>query len=218
MNNNATGIFIAQLRKENNLTQKQLAEKLNVTDKAISCWETGKGYPDILMLIPLCKVLGVSVNELLTGEKIDQDKIIDNSNVVIVDTMKKSNNTINTLYYVMITVFVIVQLTVFYGIPLTAGSGDEMGIIFFYILATFVNSISVGFIKGKLKLFIPVAAGIMFVPMGFADYSDFARFDSEELAMYILVFFVVSFFGLLFGMLIKLLISFIRKLIEKIKA
>lgn len=125
MNNNATGTFIAQLRKENNLTQKQLAEKLNVTDKAISRWETGKGYPDILMLIPLCKVLGISVNELLTGEKIDKDKIIDNSNVVIVDTMKKSNNTINTLYYVMITVFVIVQLTVFYGVPLTAGSGTK---------------------------------------------------------------------------------------------
>lgn len=218
MNDKTTGAFIAQLRKENNLTQKQLAEKLNVTDKAISRWETGKGYPEVSMLIPLSNVLGVSVNELLSGERIEEDKIIDNSNRVIVENMKKSNNTINTLYYVMLAVFVIVQLAVFYGVPFTAGAGDEMGIIFFYMLATFVNSISMGFIKGKLKLFIPVAAGLMFVPMGFVDYSNFARFDGEDLVLYIVVFFVISFLGLLFGMLIKLFISLIRKLIEKTKA
>ncbi|MCH5321003.1 MAG: helix-turn-helix transcriptional regulator [Eubacterium sp.] len=217
MDNNTTGAFIAQLRKENNLTQKQLAEKLNVTDKAISRWETGKGYPEVSMLIPLCELLGVSVNELLTGERIEKDKIIDNSNRVIVDTMIKSNSAINTLYYVMLAVFVIVQLAVFYGVPFTAGQGDEMGIIFFYVLATFINSISMGFIKGKRKFFIPVAAGLMFVPMGFADYANFARFDGEELALYIIVFFVVSFLGLLFGVLIKLFINLIRKLIEKTK-
>lgn len=218
MDNNTTGAFIAQLRKENNLTQKQLAEKLNVTDKAISRWETGKGYPEVSMLIPLCEVLGVSVNELLTGERIEKDKIIDNSNRVIVDTMIKSNSTINTLYYVMLAVFIIVQLAVFYGIPFTAGAGDEMGIIFFYVLATFVNSISMGFIKSKRKLFIPVVAGLMFVPMGFVDYPNFSRFDSEDLALYIIVFFVVSLLGLFFGVLIKVLISLIRKLIEKKKA
>ncbi|MDE5964967.1 MAG: helix-turn-helix domain-containing protein, partial [Eubacterium sp.] len=50
---NKTGSFIAQLRKEHNLTQKELAEKINVTDKAISRWETGKGLPEVSLLIPL---------------------------------------------------------------------------------------------------------------------------------------------------------------------
>ncbi len=73
MNENKTGIFISTLRKEKELTQAQLAEKLNVTDKAISRWETGKGMPDSSLLVPLANILGITVNELLTGEKISEE-------------------------------------------------------------------------------------------------------------------------------------------------
>ncbi len=72
MNENKTGVFISTLRKEKELTQAQLAEKLNVTDKAISRWETGKGMPDSSLLVPLANILGITVNELLTGEKISE--------------------------------------------------------------------------------------------------------------------------------------------------
>ncbi len=64
-----TGAFILQLRKEHGLTQKQLADQLGITDKAISRWETGKGYPDIEMLVSIGEVFSVSVNELLCGER-----------------------------------------------------------------------------------------------------------------------------------------------------
>ncbi len=93
---NKTGAFIAQLRKENNLTQKELAEKINVTDKAVSRWETGKGFPEVSLLIPLSDALDISVNELLTGERIEKEKIIDNSNKIIVETITKTNNDIST--------------------------------------------------------------------------------------------------------------------------
>ena len=73
MNENKTGVFISTLRKEKELTQAQLAEKLNVTDKAISRWETGKGMPDSSLLVPLANILGITVNELLTGEKISEE-------------------------------------------------------------------------------------------------------------------------------------------------
>ncbi len=63
-----TGVFIAELRKQKNMTQKDLAKKLGVTDKAISRWETGRGYPDIEILPDLAKILSVSINELLNGE------------------------------------------------------------------------------------------------------------------------------------------------------
>ena len=66
-----TGAFILQLRKEYPLTQKQLAEKLGITDKAVSRWETGKSYPDIEMLVSIGEVFSVSVNELLCGERIE---------------------------------------------------------------------------------------------------------------------------------------------------
>lgn len=60
---------MAQLRKEQGLTQRELAEQLHVTDKAVSKWETGKGFPDLKLLDPLCQVLEVSLVELLQGER-----------------------------------------------------------------------------------------------------------------------------------------------------
>ena len=65
------GKFIAECRKKKNLTQAQLAEKLNITDRAISKWETGKGMPDSSIMLELCNELNISVNELLSGEMID---------------------------------------------------------------------------------------------------------------------------------------------------
>jgi transcriptional regulator with XRE-family HTH domain len=62
MNQIKIGKFIAERRKTKNLTQLQLAEKLNITDRAISKWETGKGMPDSSIMLELCDLLGISVN------------------------------------------------------------------------------------------------------------------------------------------------------------
>ena len=70
MNQIDTGKFIAGCRKEKGLTQAQLAEKLNITDRAVSKWETGKCMPDSSIMLELCNILGVTVNELLSGERI----------------------------------------------------------------------------------------------------------------------------------------------------
>ena len=73
MNSEKTGKFISELRKEKDLTQLQLAELLHVSDKAVSRWETGKGFPDIGSLQSLAEVLDVTVTELLKGEKIAEE-------------------------------------------------------------------------------------------------------------------------------------------------
>lgn len=76
------GSFISAIRKEKNMTQKQLADKLYITDRAVSKWERGLGVPDVSLLPYLSNILGVSINEILAGEKIDTlsrkkaDKII----------------------------------------------------------------------------------------------------------------------------------------------
>ena len=70
MNNYVTGATIKRLREKQNLPQAQLAKKLTVSDKTVSKWETGKGFPDISLIEPLAQVLGVSVLELLSGEAI----------------------------------------------------------------------------------------------------------------------------------------------------
>ncbi len=68
MNQYVTGAMIKRLREERKITQQQLAETMNVSDKAVSKWETGRGYPDITLIEPLAKALGVSVIELFSGE------------------------------------------------------------------------------------------------------------------------------------------------------
>ena len=94
MTNNKIGSFIATLRKEKGLTQVQLAEKLNVTDKAVSRWETGKGLPESPLLIPLANALGITVNELLTGEKIPEEAFTQKSDDNLVVAVQKTEKAV----------------------------------------------------------------------------------------------------------------------------
>lgn len=70
MNQYVTGAMIRRLREERKMTQQQLAEKMMVSDKAVSKWETGRGYPDISLIEPLADALGVSIIELFSGESV----------------------------------------------------------------------------------------------------------------------------------------------------
>ena len=70
MNQYITGAVIKELREKHHLTQAELAEKLNVSDKTVSKWETGRGYPDISLLEPIANVFGISIAELFSGNAI----------------------------------------------------------------------------------------------------------------------------------------------------
>jgi len=72
VNQEKIGRFIAELRKEKELTQIDLANKLGITDRAISKWENGRGMPDLSLIKPLSDELGITVNELLSGERLDK--------------------------------------------------------------------------------------------------------------------------------------------------
>ena len=73
MNQEKIGGFIAACRKERGLTQAKLAERLGITDRAVSKWENGKSLPDASLMLELCDLLGINVNELLSGERLDMD-------------------------------------------------------------------------------------------------------------------------------------------------
>ena len=75
MNQYVTGAVIRELREKKNLTQAELAEKLNVSDKTVSKWETAKGYPDISLLEPIAQVFGVSITELISGNAVQNGNI-----------------------------------------------------------------------------------------------------------------------------------------------
>ncbi len=71
------GQFIKAIRKEKNLTQREVAESLNISEKTVSKWETGNGLPDVSLMLPLCELLGINVNELLSGERLDEKRYFD---------------------------------------------------------------------------------------------------------------------------------------------
>ncbi len=93
MNQKSVGAFISSLRKKKNITQKALAEELNVSDKAISKWETGKCYPDIEMIEKLSSFFDVSINEILSGKIVESEDIIKEADSNIAQVMKKTKKT-----------------------------------------------------------------------------------------------------------------------------
>ncbi len=94
MNQEKIGKFIALLRKEKNMTQNDLAKKLKITDRAISKWENGRGMPDLSLLMPLCETLNISINELLSGERLNKKEYQDKLEENIINTIDYSNKKI----------------------------------------------------------------------------------------------------------------------------
>lgn len=117
MNQIKIGRFIAERRKLENLTQAQLAEKLGVSDKAVSKWERGVSMPDSAIMLDLCKILKINVNELLSGEKIDMENN-NNKNEELLLEMSKileyKNKTIWTTMWVILTVSLIGLLSLIF--------------------------------------------------------------------------------------------------------
>ena len=91
MDAKATGTLIAQRRKQLTLSQAELAERLHVTDKAVSRWETGRGMPGLDSLEPLSEALGLSVSELLSGKELTSDELPKAAGGQIMESMKREN-------------------------------------------------------------------------------------------------------------------------------
>jgi len=97
MNQEKVGKFIAMCRKEKNMTQSELAEKLGVTDKSIGNWENGRNMPDLSLFKPLCDALGITINELLSGEKLKKEKYQEKFEENIINTIDYSTKRINII-------------------------------------------------------------------------------------------------------------------------
>lgn len=105
------GKYIAFKRKEQDLTQKQLAEKLNMSDKSVSKWERGICLPDVTVYLELCKILGISINEFLAGEDIPKETIEQKAEENIIQITKDNKN--KQKYLKKIIRLLIVMLVVF---------------------------------------------------------------------------------------------------------
>ena len=114
------GKFIAECRKNVGLTQAQLAEKLGITDKAISKWERGIAMPDTSMMLELCDILGISVNELLSGEKIDMDNNEKKNEQLLLEMAKEIENKNKTIWTTMWVIMIVSIIALLAGISAAA--------------------------------------------------------------------------------------------------
>ena len=85
-----TGKFIAEMRKEQNLTQRQLADALLISDKTVSKWECGKGLPEVSLMLPLCDILKITVNDLLSGRRVSEGEYKMKAEENIMNLMKEN--------------------------------------------------------------------------------------------------------------------------------
>ena len=120
MNQIKIGKFIAECRKKNNLTQMQLAEKLNITDRAISKWENGKGMPDSSIMLDLCKELKISVNELLSGEMTSMENKNEKQEQLLLDMAKEVEEKNKIIWTSMWVIMGVSMTALFAGILISA--------------------------------------------------------------------------------------------------
>ena len=151
MNQEKIGLFIAKLRKENNMTQQDLAEKLGVSDRTVGNWENGRNLPDVSLFKPLCNIFNITVNDLISGEIVDnknyQEKLEEN----IINTINYSNKKIEgknkIIYIILISLGIFISIT-----ALTIFPSDSSWGSIYSIFGLIISLIGVGKCTSKLKI------------------------------------------------------------------
>ncbi len=176
MDQEKIGKFITTCRKEQNLTQEQLAEKLGITYKAVSKWECGKGLPDASIMIELCKILKITVNDLLSGEKVKEKEYQEKLEQNIIDTIDYTDKKVskkNKLIYEMLMFFGLGLIFIAFTIYPTDSSWGAIHSIMGLLLSTlgFINLKSGKTIIKKIFLGLGYFM-IIFILLLMLDYSN----------------------------------------------
>ena len=114
------GKFISECRKNVKLTQMQLAEKLGITDKAVSKWERGIAMPDSSIMLELCEILGISVNELLSGERISMENNHQKNEQLLLEMTKELEKKNKIIWNSMWTIMMVSMIGLLGGLAIIA--------------------------------------------------------------------------------------------------
>ncbi len=167
MNQMDTGKFIAGCRKEKGLTQAQLAEKLNITDRAVSKWETGKCMPDSSIMLELCNILDVTVNELLTGERIEMNHYEEKVNENLIELKRKDENNMkkNAIIATIYTIAMVIGIMVCCICDIAVSETLTWSLIVLSsVLFTWIASFPIILLGKKGVLAAMIAVTILIVP------------------------------------------------------
>lgn len=112
MDQEKIGRFIAELRKENSLTQKELAEKLSVSDRTVGNWERGRNLPDPSLFVPLCSILDITLTELFNGERIETEHIIEKTDKVLTNVIEE--NKMYSIILIISSIIMSISILIFF--------------------------------------------------------------------------------------------------------
>ncbi len=212
------GLFIKTQRTELNMTQKDLAEKIGCTDKAVSRWETGKGLPDMSFIIPLSKELNVSINELLMGEKIIAETGTSEANEVVTEIIRKNDENLTGVIKesqkvikrqskisLGLLILLCFQMIIFFVIPNFIPNNFAPFEIMLTLSA--IVSFLVGLSKNKLKWLFPLAISLVFLVINL-----FYRTEEGYLGVVISLYFAA---GSAIIIAISTFVSFIYRKLKK---
>ena len=152
MNQEKIGKFIANCRKQKNMTQQELAEKLGVSDRTIGNWENGRNMPDLSLFKPLCNELNISLNDLMSGEKVKekeyQDKLEENIINTINYTNKKIENKNNYIGLILIIFGILISITAVSIFPSESSWGS-----IYSVLGVIISLIGISKFTKKLSYY-----------------------------------------------------------------
>lgn len=189
MDQKKSGQFILQLRKEKGLTQKQLADEIGVSDKAVSKWENGNGMPDTGLLVPLCNALDITVNELLSGEHLRQTEYSERAEGNIIALLEENrHHEKNTIIKTVIGYVLIVFCLILNAFPAMNAQWymDLPSLVYLAVLCT--ASVLISGRRGKKnivellrKITIPFGALLSLLEFigALSTISDIARFGQN---------------------------------------
>ena len=204
VNLNQTGKFIAECRKKKQLTQKQLGEKLHLTDRAVSKWENGKAFPDVHIMEDLCRELDISVSELLAGKRIETEQYQKETEKLLMTAVGRSQ-----LYGFQIIIYILMFsfITAFQLLLVLKGDGEwlpptrEMILCGLVCVGTFACAV---YLDKKIpermfRMSSPVIQGIVggvyFLLLTLFDYQSYGGLEGMESGeqIFLILFFIVGF-------------------------
>ena len=145
------GKFIAERRKKQNLTQAELAEKLCITDRAVSKWECGKSLPDASIMLELCEILDISVNELLTGEEIEMANYNEQAELNLIEMKKQKERSDKNILRLEVALMTLSTLFLFVLVMLAALLDLKVWVRIVIIVPAFVQFLICAFIALKIE-------------------------------------------------------------------
>ena len=183
MDQEKIGKFIANCRKNKKMTQSELAEKLGVTDKSVGNWENGRNMPDLSLFKPLCDALGITINDLISGEKIDNDKYQEKFEENIVNTIDYSTKKINKYSNVIGLLLVIFGLFISMSAIMIFPSESSWGSIY-SVFGVIIFIIGISKLTRYLKYYkrLLLISAIFIGTLGILFFTDYINVKTNNVA------------------------------------